>query len=206
MDKKIDQMFIDYIFNTLRAIHTESGFMFKGDEASDIADAWKDMLYQRLQEKNITDCEYIIKKTYSYKCVSKPFPEVADFILYLLDIPMPTNSWLKSVVMQIQNNERYNRHSPVKCSHRNDSAPIEHWEIAEKLAKHINDNFGKTESAEIAEKMLQDAITGSLFKINELKTTKKQEICFQEIKKIGNISVDKRNKALNEMLKKLGKR
>jgi hypothetical protein len=206
MTQKIDQMFIDYIFNCLKANHPQHGYMFKGDDASDVADAWKDILYQRLQEKRITDSALITKKAYTYKCPDKPFPEVTDFILYLLDIPMPTKGWLKSVIMQIHNNERYNRHSPVKCTHRNNTAPIEHWEIAEKLAKRISENFGSTESAEIAEKMLQNAISDAVFRMDDIIPSKEPELSFTDIKKLVSTTTEKRNEELKKMLQNLGKR
>jgi len=206
MERKIDQMFIDYIFSCLKANHPNHGYMFKGDDASDVADAWKDMLYQRLQEKNIIDAELITKKAYEYRAIDKPFPDVTDFILFILDIPMPSRGWLKSVILQIQNNDRYNRISPVKCYHRNDSAPVEHWEIAEKLAKRINENYGFVESSEKANQMLDTAIKETMFKYNDFDALPEPELKFSDIKKLVNTTPETRNQALQDMLSKLDKK
>jgi hypothetical protein len=204
MQKKIDQMFVDYIFNCLKANHPNHGYMFKGDDASDVADAWKDIFYQRLQEKNITDAELITKKAYSFRSIDKPFPDVDDFILYLMDIPMPSNGWLRSCVLQILHNEKSNRTSPIKVTHRNNSAPIEHFEIAEKIARRIPENCWSVENNLVFEQMLETAKHDSLIRYDD--SQPKQELSFSDVKKLANMTPDVRDQSLQDMLKKLGKK
>ena len=148
MQKDITMLVIDKIFNILRIRYTNSGFLFKGGNISELEDTWKSQLYKLMKNGKPFDVKSVYDKASTFVSLSNEvFPSYAEFYFYLINESWPSKNWLMSVVSQIKSNELYNRNNGISIEHRNKSAPDSHWELAERIAKHADLNFAQFDSA-----------------------------------------------------------
>lgn len=202
MNENISILLINKLFSILRTNHTDSGYLFKGDCASNFEDAWKSQLLQVMKNGKVLDIKKVVEKTMIFRSKwDKIFPTYIEYYLFLMFDELPALNWLNSVVAQIKSNELYNRYSPVKVSHRNNSAPDAHWDFAETIAKNIDLNFARF-TPEYSQKCLFDAMA-TVVRLNELEK-QKNELKYDDIKKLALSSPEVREESLKKLKEKFG--